>query len=110
MPKFNNYFDIKWLIIAVVFTATVVLLSHFPQDSIPSPLEISGFDKLEHVFAYGVITLLFILSLRNSSTLLSTLLLFFAVLGVTTFDELTQPLVSRTANLTDWLGDISASS
>jgi len=68
-------------------------------------LQIRGFDKLEHVLAYGAITLLFILSLRTSAALLSALFLFLAILGVAAVDELTQPIVHRTASLADWLAD-----
>ena len=38
--------------------------------------------------------------------MLSASLLFFAILAVGAVDELTQPFVSRTASLADWLADI----
>ncbi len=106
MLKANAYFNIKWLIIAVVFTAIVVLLTHLPQEVMPPQLQVIGLDKLAHVSAYGVITLLFILSLRTSPTMLSASLLFFAILALGALDELTQPFVSRTASLADWLANI----
>ena len=102
MPIIN----IKWLIIAIIFTAIVVLLTHIPQEVMPAQLQVIGLDKLAHTLAYGAITLLFILSLRTSPTLLSASLLFFAILSVGAIDELTQPFVNRTASLTDWLADI----
>jgi len=102
----NTYFNIKWLIIAVVFTAIVVLLTHIPQDAMPSQLQVIGLDKLAHALAYGGITLLFILSLRTSPHLLSASLLFFGILALGALDELTQPFVNRTASLADWLANI----
>jgi VanZ family protein len=106
MLKCKNYFNIKWLLIAVGFTAVVVLLTHIPQEVMPPPLQVIGLDKLAHALAYGGITYLFILSLRPSPTLLSALVLFFTILAVGAIDELTQPLVNRTASLYDWLADI----
>jgi len=99
----THYFNIKWLIVAVIFTATVVLLTHLPQEAIPSRLQVRGLDKLAHALAYGAITFLFILSLRTSPTMLPVSILFFAILAVGTIDELTQPLFKRTASLGDWL-------
>lgn len=107
MIKVKNFFNIKWLIVAVVFTAIVIFLTHIPEDATPSVLQIGGLDKLAHVLAYGSITLLFVLSLRTSPTMLSASLLFFAILSVGAFDELTQPFVNRTASLTDWLADVT---
>jgi len=104
--KIKNFFNRKWLIIAVAFTATVIFLTHIPEEAMPSGLQVSGLDKLAHAFAYGAITLFFILSLKTSPTMLSASLLFFAILAVGAVDELTQPSVNRTASLADWLADI----
>jgi len=72
----------------------------------PDRLQVSGLDKLEHVIAYGVITLLFILSLKNSFSVFSAMILFFAISTVGAVDELTQPFVNRVASPIDWLADI----
>ena len=106
MLKLDNYFDIKWLVFAITFTATIILLTHIPQEVMPTRLQTSGLDKLEHVMAYGLITFLFILSPRNSYSMLSASLLFFAVLVVGAIDELTQPFVNRIASFTDWLANV----
>jgi VanZ family protein len=102
MPIFN----VKWLIVAVVFTATVIFLSHLPPEVTPSRLQTGGLDKLAHMLGYGMITLLFLLSLRSSPSLLSASLVLFAIMSGGAMDELTQPFVSRTASVADWLGDI----
>lgn len=101
------YFNIKWLIIATLFTATVIFLTHIPEDVTPSVLQIGCLDKLAHIFVYGVITFLFVLSLRTCPNMFSILILFFAILALGAIDELTQPFVNRTASLTDWLADIA---
>ena len=105
MLKLNNYFHTKWLILAVTFTATVILCTHIPQEFMPSKLQKSGLDKFQHIVAYGIITFLFILSLKNSLSLFSMFLLFFFILNISIFDEVTQPLVNRQASLADVTAD-----
>jgi len=101
-----SIFNIKWLIAAVVFTLIVVFATHLPQEILPNRLQVSGLDKLQHFLAYGVITLLFILSLKSSPSLLSATILFFIISAFATLDELTQPFVNRVASPIDWLADI----
>jgi len=84
----------------------LVFVTHLPQEIIPDRLEVSGLDKLEHVVAYGVITLLFILSVKNSFSLFSAVILFFSISAFGAIDELTQPFVNRVASPIDWLADI----
>lgn len=106
MPKLNNYFDIKWLALAVTFTATVLILTHIPKEVMPSQLQENSPDKLYHVVAYGAITFLFILSLKNLPSMLSALLVFFALLAISIVDEVTQPFVNREASLTDLTANV----
>lgn len=101
MPKLENYFNVKWLVIAVAFTAIILLLTHIPKEAMPPRLQENTYDKLHHVVAYGGITFLFILSLKVSSTPFLLSLLFFAILAIGIVDEVTQPLVNRTASLAD---------
>ena len=100
-------FNLKWLTIATLFTAVVVLFTHIPQEIMPERLQISGLDKIEHFVAYGAITILFVLSLRDRFSLLSAAVLFFAISALGVVDELTQPFVNRTASPFDWLADIA---
>ena len=106
MPKLNNYFNIKWLVLAVTFAATVLLLTHIPQELMPSQLQESGLEQLLHVVAYGAITFLFILSVKSSFSLRSALLVLFALLAIGIIDEITQPLVNREASLTDLAANV----
>ncbi len=106
MLKLNNYFNIKWLVLAVTFTALVLLLTHIPKEVMPSQLQENSPDKLHNVVAYGAITFLFILSLKSSPSMLSTLLVFFALLAIGIVDEITQPLVNREASLTDLAANV----
>ena len=105
MLKLNNYFDIKWLVLAVTFTATFILFTHIPQELMPSQLQESSLDKLLHVVAYGAITVLLILSVKSSFSMHSALLVLFALSVVGIVDEITQPLVSRQVSLADLLAN-----
>ena len=102
----NRYFNLKWLTIATLFTAIVVLFTHIPQEIMPERLQVRGLDKIEHIAAYGAITILFVLSLRTRLSLLTAAAFFFAISALGAVDELTQPLVNRTASPLDWLADI----
>ncbi|MHC4593594.1 MAG: VanZ family protein [Planctomycetota bacterium] len=106
MLKLNNYFDIKWLVLAVTFTATVILLTHIPQESMPSQLQEGGLDILLHVVAYGAITFFLILSVKSSFSLGSALVVLFTLLAIAIVDEITQPLVSRQESLADLVADV----
>jgi VanZ family protein len=102
----NNYFNLKWLTIATLFIAIVILLTHIPQEVLPTQLQRGGLDKIEHIAAYGAITILFVLSLKARGSVLSASFLFFAILAVATFDEFTQPFFNRTASFIDWVTNI----
>ncbi len=107
MLKLNKYFDIKWLVLAVVFTATIIVLTHIPQRLMPSQTQESGVDKLLHFLAYGAITFLLILSVKSSPSPRLIIFVLFALLAIGIVDEITQPLVRREASLTDLMADMT---
>jgi hypothetical protein len=98
--------NIKRLLIAVALTAVVLILTHLPPDVIPPVLQMKGLDKVQHTLAYAFITLLFLLSVKAavSPAQILFLLLFVSAIGIV--DEVTQPLVNRTASFGDWLADV----
>ncbi|MBC8216959.1 MAG: VanZ family protein [Planctomycetes bacterium] len=63
-------------------------------------------DKPVHFLAYGIITFLFVISLKKSPTVLSVLFVFLAISVIGAVDELTQPFVGRTASIVDLAADI----
>ena len=89
-----------------MYAVTIFIFTHLPQDVLPNTLRKHGFDKLEHVLAYGVMTFLFIKSLRFRVSLLLLTVLFFAISSLGAIDEFTQTLVNRVASPIDWLADI----
>jgi VanZ family protein len=106
MLKLNRHFDIKWLTLAVATTATVVLLTHIPEELMPSQLQEGGLDKIAHGVAYGAVTFLLILAARCSFSLRLASLVLFVLLPVGLVDELTQPFVRRQASLADLVADV----
>jgi VanZ family protein len=102
----ETYFYTKRLKITILVTALLFILTHIPQEMIPPTLRKGGIDKLEHALAYGVITLLFLISIRTSLTIRSALLLLVAVSVIGIFDELTQTFVNRTASVNDLIANI----
>ena len=104
--KIRNLFNLKWLIAAILVTLGVLLLTHLPQEMMPDQLQENGFDKLQHIVAYGIITLFFVLSVRKSFSFRLAAIFFVVISIIAMFDELTQPLVNRQAGLMDWLADL----
>jgi len=104
--KAHNLFNSRWLIAATIFTAAVIFLTHLPNESVPEPFRQGGLDKLMHIAAYGMITFFFVFSLRTPLTLIGCLVLSPAIITIGVIDEVTQPLVHRTASLFDWLANV----
>lgn len=99
-------FNLKWLITAILTTAGITFMTHLPQDIMPDQLQEYNLDKVEHTVAYGIITLFFALSLKNSYSLLTVVILFFFISIIATLDEVTQSFVNRQASPLDWLADM----
>ncbi len=102
----KTHFNLRRLATAIIFTAGVLTLSHLPQETMPSALGEGGMDKPVHFLAYGIITFLFVISLKKSPTVLSVLFVFLAISVIGAVDELTQPFVGRTASIVDLAADI----
>ena len=106
MLKLDNYFDIKWFYLAVALTVTVILLTHVPQELIPSQLQEGGIDKILHIASYAAITFVLVLSLKNPLSLHSALLVLFILSAAGAVDEITQSLANRHPSLIDLAADV----
>ncbi len=102
----KSVFRPRWSALAASGLIGVLIVTHIPQEYMPRTPQGSYFDKIEHVLAYGGITLLFMLSLRWPARpgVLVAVLLGLAAVGV--LDEVTQPWVNRIASTGDFIADL----
>ena len=85
----------------------VLALTHVPGSALPSWVTGTHIDKIQHFFAYGAIAFLFFTSFRRPPgwRTMAIVLALGALIGAA--DELTQPLVQRTASPYDWAADVA---
>ena len=97
----------SWLIASLSCLMLVLTLTHIPGEIMPPELHEHMLDKVEHMSAYGLTAVLFLLSLRNPVRfgVLSSGLLLLA--GIGAFDEWTQPFFHRTASIWDYAADLT---
>ena len=127
MNRIKDMFDPRWLVAAVLCAAGVLGLTHIPGEYMPTCVQVHSLDKVEHVVAYGLIALCFMLSLRprpigqpDGQTTekacrgaawrrpwLLPVILLLALAMVGALDELTQPLVNRTCDPWDFAADLT---
>ncbi len=123
IEELKGTFNPGWLAGAAAATLGVFGLTHIPQDAIPKVLQANKFDKVEHVAAYGTITVLYMLALKSQegddtagrkrrrrwelSRWLSMAVLIVLGLGaIGAVDEWTQPYVNRTCSIWDWTANM----
>ena len=106
-PGAESVFTAWRLLIAVVATGVVLALTHIPQADMPDCLQAGGMDKVEHVGAYGLIALLYLLSVKRSAGLWVPLAIVLTLGTIAALDELTQPLVHRTCDIWDFASDMT---
>ena len=63
--RMQSRFRRRWLAAFLLCLIVVLTLTHIPRDALPRMLQRSMLDKAEHVVAYGMIAMLFLLSLRG---------------------------------------------
>jgi VanZ family protein len=94
------------MLLTLLITGGVLGLTHLPVPAIPPMLQDVAPDKIEHVVAYGLIAGSFLLSLRRPVRPALLLLGLAAVAVLGALDEVTQPLVHRTADIRDYFSDL----
>lgn len=95
-----------WLVASILCMVVVLMLTHIPQESMPKFLQRDMLDKVEHIGAYGMTALLFLLSLPNRARLLVPAIGLLTLAGIGILDETTQPLVNRVASVHDYAADL----
>src|SRR4051812_30181633 len=93
--------------LTIAYWAIMFVSTHLPPKNLPN---IGVNDKLEHFFAYGLLSGMMGVTLwvafptsRWVSRLPLLIVVGAAAYGA--FDELTQPLTHRTCDIHDWFGD-----
>ena len=105
--QIESRFHRGWLVASLVCLIAVLTLTHIPQDAMPKFLQEDMLDKVEHAGAYGLIAILFLLSLPNRGRSGLPALGLLALAGIAAFDEATQPLVNRYASFGDYAADLA---
>lgn len=102
----KSYFWPRRMWLTLLVTGCVLGLTHIPGQAIPPVLQDIALDKVEHIVAYGLIAGSFLLSLRRPVRPAVLLLGLAALALLGALDEVTQPLVNRTADIGDYLSDL----
>jgi VanZ family protein len=100
---------LRWILwaLTIAYWITLFVFTHLPPDRLPHA---NVSDKLEHFLAYGLLSGMVGLTLwvafptRKWVTRLPLLVIVGAA-AYGAFDELTQPLTRRTADIHDWFAD-----
>jgi len=95
--------------LAVLLTVAWVgafVLTHIPKLKLPEEVHVG--DKTLHAVGYAVLAALFLLTRAayGSSPWRRAILVAVSLAAYGAFDEITQPLVNRTAAMGDWLADL----
>lgn len=100
--------NFKWLLI-LLYLIALITGTHLPEDSlaVETAIHWAGNDKLAHFFGYcGLSTLVFlVLGQRRDWWTAAITMALLALLGI--LDEWSQPWFDRSAELSDWFGDVA---
>ena len=103
--KCKRTFKIPWLIAALGTLLVIFALTHLPQSVAVRQLNVTSLDKILHIAAYCLLGYMLLRAIRLRSKFVSFLIVLGLVAVIGVLDELTQPLVQRTASIADWLAD-----
>ena len=103
-PK-QQRFNGLWLTVAIVSLALLMILSHWPQETMPVDINRFGLDKIAHAAVYAGLAWLFLKGIPPGRTYVG----WFGVVGglvcIAVLDEMTQPFFNRQFDLFDILAD-----
>jgi len=97
--------QLKYLVLAIVSTTSVVILTHIPQETLGVDLGTFGLDKIIHLGAYSVISLFSFLAIHPGKRYLGWLIVLSMLFLLAAADEITQPYFGRTCSFYDFLAD-----
>ena len=103
--KLKSFIRIPWLIAALGTLFVIVVGTHLPESAVTRQLNVTSFDKILHVGAYGLLGYMLLRAVSVRSKLVSLLIVLGLIAVIGALDEFTQPIVHRTASVADWLAD-----
>lgn len=102
MPNINK----KMLIPTVLCITTVFILTHVPPNRLPWSTNNALTQAIQHILAYGLITILVVSLMPKPRTFKLLLAALLIVACIAVVDELTQSYFNRQATLIDFGSDL----
>ena len=103
--KPKRTFKIPWVIATLGTLSVILALTHLPESAVVRHLNVTSFDKILHIAAYSILGYTLLRATHLRSKLVSFLIVLGLIAVIGALDELTQPLVQRTASVADWFAD-----
>jgi VanZ family protein len=97
-----------WQLALACYWGALFLGTHVPIERIP--LQDGATDKFAHLSAFGMLAMVFAITWQVSAGRLMARHLIWAWIAIAIYgavEEMTQPIVGRTASIGDWLADAS---
>jgi hypothetical protein len=101
----TQLFQLKYLVLAILITISVVVLTHIPQETLGVELGAFGLDKIIHLGAYSAISLFSFLAVNPGKRYLGWMIVLMVLFLLAAADEITQPFFGRTSSFHDFLAD-----
>jgi VanZ family protein len=96
---------LRWLVwsLTAAYAICLLIMTHLPPARVP---RVRVTDEVLHFVTYVILAMLLLWSLRYVRSMrASGVWVILAVMIFGAIDEITQPLVGRTASVNDWLSD-----
>jgi VanZ family protein len=95
------------ILLLAAYWLLLITATHIPK--VPEPLGFRTSDKVQHLVAYGTLAVLaaWVWSLLRPFGWRQALLLLALVASHGVFDEVTQPIFGRNADVLDWYADVT---
>ena len=103
--NYKRFIKIPWVIAALGTLFVIVVGTHLPESVVVRQLNVTSFDKIVHVAAYSILGYMLLRAVSVRSKFVSLLIVLGLIAVIGALDEFTQPIVHRTASVTDWLAD-----
>ena len=97
-----SYLNARRAIVSALCITCVVILTHMPQRHLPITFNSPWLQALQHIVAYGALTMLVLSTIPAYKGIKLLLVVLVAMACLAAADEITQPLFGRQAELIDF--------